>query len=460
MRRSVLWKAEGTDMGRYITRRLLQAVFTVVGVMLLTFLLFRIIAGDVSSSYVNQKLGMEARRAFNEKHKLDRPALFNFHRRLELVDLTKGSAMFTVRDSGSSRLCRALEITLAPWRPEQSAKAAGLTMAGRLVFNLSASTRLSAMTDRKPLVAKSADASAGRLAPFIVIGLSSGASFVVPVDTAMTCGNLLASIAQNPSNKGNLAVRISAWSIGRLFDAQFFWHLYENITFSGRSYATDQTILQIIGERGKFSLSITVPAMALGWLLAMVLSCLVAYYRGGFVDRITVFITVLGMCVPYLAYMLFGQWIMFKLAPEHASGLASPFNIYVPIFISVIAGLGGSVRFYRVIILNEINKEYVRTARAKGVPLHGILFIHVIKNCMLPILTDVISGIPFLIMGALLLEKFFGIPGLGDMFLTSITSRDVPVITGLTFFTTTLFVISLLLTDILYVVFDPRIRLR
>jgi peptide/nickel transport system permease protein len=151
---------------------------------------------------------------------------------------------------------------------------------------------------------------------------------------------------------------------------------------------------------------------------------------------------------------------MFKLAPEHASGLASPFNIYVPIFISVIAGLGGSVRFYRVIILNEINKEYVRTARAKGVPLHGILFIHVIKNCMLPILTDVISGIPFLIMGALLLEKFFGIPGLGDMFLTSITSRDVPVITGLTFFTTTLFVISLLLTDILYVVFDPRIRLR
>jgi peptide/nickel transport system permease protein len=445
-------------MGRYILRRLAQAVFTVLGVMLLTFLLFRVIAGDVSSSYVNQKLGLEAKRAFNEKHKLDRPAMLNIHRRLELVDRTSGKAMFSVRDSGSSRLVRALEIALAPWRPDQAEREPGLTMAGRLVFNLSTSTRLAAMTDGKPLVApveKGKEA-----APWVIIGLSDGSKETVRIDTTWTCGDLIAAINHNPLNSGNLKGRISQWSIAQLFDAQFFWHLYENLTFTGRSYATDQTILQIIGERGKFSLSITVPAMALGWLLAMVLSCLVAFYRGGLVDRITVFVTVLGMCVPYLAYMLFGQWIMFALAPKYASGLASPLSIYVPVSISVIAGLGGSVRFYRVIILNEITKEYVRTARAKGVPLHGILFIHVIKNCMLPILTDVISGIPFLIMGALLLEKFFGIPGLGDMFLTSITSRDVPVITGLTFFTTTLFVFSILLTDILYAVFDPRIRLR
>jgi peptide/nickel transport system permease protein len=128
--------------------------------------------------------------------------------------------------------------------------------------------------------------------------------------------------------------------------------------------------------------------------------------------------------------------------------------------ISVIAGLGWSVRFYRVVILNEVNRDYVRTALAKGVPLGGVLFKHVLKNCMLPILTNVISEIPFLIMGALLLEKFFGIPGLGDLFLTSITSRDVPIITGLTYFTTILYVISLLVTDVLYAVFDPRIRLR
>jgi peptide/nickel transport system permease protein len=219
-------------------------------------------------------------------------------------------------------------------------------------------------------------------------------------------------------------------------------------------------LLEIIGQRAKFSLSITVPALVLTWLISMIISCFVAYYRGTWIDKFGVLLTVLGMCIPYLAYMLLGQWVMFKIAPEYAAGLFHPSSIYVPVLIAVVAGLGSEVRFYRTIILNEINKDYVRTARAKGVPLTSILFLHVLKNCMLPILTDLISTIPFLIMGALLLERFFGIPGLGDLLLTSITSRDVPIITGLTYLTAVLYVISLIITDILYAVFDPRIRLQ
>ncbi|MBN1129843.1 MAG: ABC transporter permease [Chitinispirillaceae bacterium] len=445
-------------MGRYVLRRLVWAVFTVLGVMLLTFLLFRVIAGDVSSSYVNQKLGFEARRAFNEKHKLDRPPLLNFHRRLEFRDKTRGNAMFTVRDSGKSSMARDLEIALAPWQPDRS-QHAGLTMAGRLVFNLSRSTGLGAMADRKRVV--TGMSKEDRDAPqFMKFRLSDSTEIPISLAAVSTCGTLIDAITNHPANRGKLEAKISSWRLGHLFDSQFFWHLHENITFSGRSYATDQTILETIVERGKFSLSITVPAMALGWLLAMVLSCLVAFYRGRLIDRVTVFLTVLGMCIPYLAYMLLGQWLMFMVAPEYASGLSTRFSIYVPVMIAVVAGLGWSVRFYRVIILNEINKDYVRTARAKGVPLGGILFKHVLKNCMLPILTNLISELPFLIMGALLLEKFFGVPGLGDLFLTSITSRDIPIITGLTFFTTVLYVASLLVTDILYAVFDPRVRLR
>ncbi|MBN1128225.1 MAG: ABC transporter permease, partial [Chitinispirillaceae bacterium] len=393
-------------------------------------------------------------------HKLDRPPLLNFHRRLEIVDRTAGSGVFAVRDSGSSRAARSLEIALAPWHPGQIAADSGLTMAGRLVFNLSRSTPLAAMAGREPVAVTGTSDPRSSVRPLVVITLSDGSSIAVPLAGIATCGQLIDAIAGHPENNGKAVARISGWRTGQMFDSQFFWHLFENVTFSGRSYATDQTILQTIAERGKFSLSITVPAMAIGWLLAMVLACLVAFYRGGLVDRVTVFVTVLGMCVPYLTYMLVGQWVMFTVAPEYASGLSSPFSIYVPVLIAVVANLGGSVRFYRVIFLNEVNKDYVRTARAKGVPLSGILFRHVIKNCMLPILTDVVTAIPFLIMGALILEKFFGIPGLGDMFLSSITSRDVPVITGLTFFTTILFVISLLLTDILYAVVDPRIRLR
>ncbi|HMD68571.1 MAG TPA: ABC transporter permease, partial [Chitinivibrionales bacterium] len=266
-------------------------------------------------------------------------------------------------------------------------------------------------------------------------------------------------IASCPGNSGKLTAAISKWSPKSLFDSQFFWHLWENVTFTGRSYATNQSLMDIVGERGKFSLSITVPAMVLTWLFAMILSCFVAYYRDTWIDRLGVLITVLGMCIPYLAYMLLGQWLMFKIAPGYAAGLAHPSSIYVPVFIAVVAGLGAEVRFYRTIILNEINKDYVRTARAKGVPLPSILFLHVLKNCMLPILTELITTIPFLILGSLLLERFFGIPGLGDLLLTSITSRDVPIVTGLTFLTAILYVVSLLITDILYAVFDPRIHL-
>lgn len=445
-------------MTKYIFRRLLQAVFTVLGVMLLTFVLFRVIAGDVSTAYVNQKLGMEARQAFYERHKLDRPGVFNFHRRMILADNTVGTHTYEIQDINGSLAAKALNLHLSPVDTASKTPIGkpALQRAGRLVFGLSSQTPLSSMTDGKPLMS----AHGTNVPPALRIVLSDGTILTIELTNLNTCGDFMKAVTSCPGNNNKLTARISSWSLANLFDSQFFWHLWENITFQGRSYATNQSVLEIMGERGKFSLSITVPAMVLTWLFAMVVSCFVAFYRDTWIDRFGVFFTVLGMCIPYLAYMLLGQWIMFRIAPAYAAGLAHPSSIYVPVFIAVAAGLGAEVRFYRTIILNEINKDYVRTARAKGVPLPSILFLHVLKNCMLPILTDLITTIPFLILGSLLLERFFGIPGLGDLLLTSITSRDVPIITGLTFLTAVLYVISLLITDILYAVFDPRIHLQ
>jgi peptide/nickel transport system permease protein len=445
-------------MTRYILRRLVQAVFTVLGVMLLTFVLFRVIAGDVSTAYVNQKLGMEARQAFYEKHKLDRPGILNFHRRLLITDNTAGAHTFEVQDINGSQAAKALNLHLATASPGANGdtREPRVRLAGRLVFNLSPSTPLSAMTNGKPLTARAAAAAP----PSLRIALSDGTELTADIRASASCGDLCAAINSCAGNTGKVSAGISRWSISDVFDSQFFWHLWENFTFSGKSYATNQSLLEIVAERAKFSLSITVPAMVLTWLFAMVISCFVAFYRDTWIDKFGVFFTVLGMCVPYLAYMLLGQWVMFKIAPSYAAGLSHASSIYVPVFIAVAAGLGAEVRFYRTIILNEINKDYVRTARAKGVPLPSILFVHVLKNCMLPILTDLITTIPFLILGSLLLERFFGIPGLGDLLLTSITSRDVPIITGLTFLTAVLYVVSLLATDILYAVFDPRIHLQ
>ena len=296
--------------------------------------------------------------------------------------------------------------------------------------------------------------------PGLEIKLQDGSDFFVPVTGNETWGQLIANINNHKANAGKLTAKISKFELGNLKYCQFYYHMKNCITFQGRSFKFKKTLQQIIGERAKYSLSLTVPSLALGWILALSLSSIVAYFRGTWIDHSIVFICVIGMCVPFLAYMIIGQNIMFKIAPEHAFGTDDPINVYVPICIGMIAGLGRSVRFYRTVILNEVNQDYVRTARAKGVALPGILFKHVLKNCMLPVITSVVMSIPFLIMGNLLLEKFFGINGLGDLMLMSISSRDVPIITAMTFLTAIVYVVGLLITDILYAVFDPRIRLR
>jgi peptide/nickel transport system permease protein len=445
-------------MSRYIFRRLTQAFFTVFGVMFLTFVLFRVVAGDVSSAYVNQKLGMEARQAFYEKHKLDRPGFFNFHQRLVIIDHTTGSHLFSVKDSKGSLLAKQLNLHIAPSEtsPTPATQKPSMKIISHLLFAPNGFTSLQKMTKGATTTVKDTE----QTPPSLLITASDGTALTIPLQKIKTAGDLIEKINNHPDNQGKISAGFSGWSLGKLFDTQFFWHLYENITFTGRSYATDQTLFEIIAERGKFSLALSIPALALGWFLAMVISFFVAYYRDTPIDRVGVFLAVLGMCIPYLAYMLIGQAVMFKVAPSIAVGLSHPASIFAPVFISVIAGVGVSVRFYRTIILDQINQDYVRTARAKGVGLPTILFVHVLKNCMLPILTNLISAIPFLIMGSLLLERFFGIPGLGDLMLSSITSRDVPIITGLTFMTSALYILSLLVTDILYAVFDPRIRLQ
>jgi peptide/nickel transport system permease protein len=453
-------------MIHYISRRLFQALLTVLGVMLITFVLFRVIAGDVSTAYVNQKLGAEARQTFYEKHKLDRPSVFNFHKQLIIIDNTKGDAILKAQDIDNSKLINALNLHLALSEAKQpdSIHYVPPKLMSRLIFSLSHETPLKSMSNGKPIINLLKGNPATQIKEDslckIRFNLSNGNELTVEINANKTCGDLITTINSNPYNKGQLTAFISKWSIKDVVNSQFFWHLWENISFQGRSYATNQSLLEIIAQRARFSLSLTIPAMVLTWLFGLIISCFVAYYHGTWVDKFGVFFTVLGMCIPYLAYLLIGQWIMFKIAPEYAAGLFHPTSIYVPVFIAVIAGLGSEVRFYRTIILNEINKDYIRTARAKGVPLPTILFVHVLKNCMLPILTDLISTLPFLIMGALLLERFFGIPGLGDLLLTSITTRDVPIITGITFLTAILYVVSLILTDILYAVFDPRIRLQ
>jgi len=243
------------------------------------------------------------------------------------------------------------------------------------------------------------------------------------------------------------------------YDSQFVKYIVTTATFATRSIITNEKLYSIIVERAPYSLALTVPIMAIGWAAAMFIATIVAYYRGGLLDRVGVFLSVLGMCIPYLAFIIGIQYLMFQIKPTMAYGLANPFNVFVPVGIGVLAGLGGNVRFYRTVVLDETRRDYVRTALAKGLPLRVVMFKHILKNCMLPILTNLILTVPFLIMGSLLLESFFGIPGLGDLLLSSINNRDEPIVSGLTFLTALLYVVANLATDISYVIFDPRVKL-
>jgi len=454
-------------MGAFIIRRLGQAVLTVLGVMLLTFLLFRVVAGDVSAQFVNIKLGEQVRQAWLAKHGYDRPMLVNMHRRLYVEDRAGGDEPLMVRNAEGGRAVDALALApmAGPDEPQEGDGSPGvLPLMGRYVFRLSEQTPLADLTGEKDRSDPSAGAQKAEQAlgpnPGLIFQLSDGTELEVDLSGAETAGELIDRIKRDGDNGGRLVAGITDWSAGQLCNSQFFMHLWNSATFRSRSLVTEEKLLTIVARRGPYSLALTVPAMAIGWLGAMVVSCLVAYYHGTWIDRLGVFGSVLGMCIPFLAYMIIGQWLMFQIHPPTAWGLRNKANIYVPVIISVLAGLGASVRFYRTVILDEVGRDYVRTAMAKGVPLPGVLFRHVLKNAMLPILTNLVAAIPFLIMGSLLLEQFFGIPGLGSLMINSISARDVPVVTGLTFLTAVVYTLALLVTDILYAVFDPRIRLR
>ncbi len=234
----------------------------------------------------------------------------------------------------------------------------------------------------------------------------------------------------------------------------------------GRSWVTKQDILYMIKEGTIPSLTLTIPAFTLGTILAIIISLFVSLYRGGKLDKSIVFFCIALMSIPSLAYILFGQWFFaYKMDMFEISGYEFGFPYFIPYIllpgiIWVIISLGPDIRFFRTVILDEVYQDYVRTAKAKGLSENVVLFKHVLKNAMIPIITYVVIQIPFLVLGALLLESFFSIPGLGGITLNAINSSDFPVIKAMTVLSAVGYILFSILTDVLYTVVDPRVRLK
>lgn len=248
---------------------------------------------------------------------------------------------------------------------------------------------------------------------------------------------------------------------------QFVRYLGEIVTFDyGRSYATKQQIGKLILDGIGPSLTLAVPAFFLTTVFSLLIGLVVAYFRGKWIDKAMVIACVFGMSVPMLAYILFGQYFLaYKLGWFPISGFEVGWPdrfeyVMLPMILWIVVSLGYDVRFYRTAILEEVGQDYVRTARSKGLNEPKIFLKHVLKNSMVPILTNVVIEIPLLILGSLLLENFFGIPGLGSILVNAIHSSDFPVIKAMTTLETMLFILGNLATDIMYTLVDPRVRLR
>lgn len=286
----------------------------------------------------------------------------------------------------------------------------------------------------------------------------------------------------NIGGKRVTAEAIADWKESRGYNKPLLW----NESAEGVSKATDTIFWKhsarlFVGDLGASdsgrdigyeiktrmwpSLALALPTFLLGVIVIVAFSLMLVFFRRTKVETAGIVTAVVLMSVSSLFYIIFGQWLfskVLKLFPISGfeSGAAMVSFLALPVAIGVFSRIGGDCLLYRSMFLEEINKDYVRTARSKGLSEGAVLLRHVLRNASLPLLTSTIAVIPMLFMGSLIMESFFGIPGLGSYTIDAINSQDFAIVRTMVFVGTALYIVGLILTDIAYTLADPRIRLK
>lgn len=251
---------------------------------------------------------------------------------------------------------------------------------------------------------------------------------------------------------------------GKLTETIFFENSIRLFMFDFGSSDSGRDISYDISQRMYPSLAITVPSLLLGLLACITFGLLLAFFRATYVDFSGVVLCVIMMSISFLFYIIGGQYLIGKtlqLTPisGYDTGLSAVKFVILPILVGLMGGIGASTRWYRTIFLEEMGKDYVRTARAKGLSEIRVLYRHVLTNGLIPILTGVVVILPSLFIGSLITESFFAIPGLGSYTIDAIKSQDFAIVRSMVFLGSVLYLIGLILTDISYTLVDPRVRL-
>jgi peptide/nickel transport system permease protein len=243
-------------------------------------------------------------------------------------------------------------------------------------------------------------------------------------------------------------------------------HFRRMLTFDfGRSDAGDEPIAKRLWEGAGPSLSLTVPLFVLGLLVGVGVALVAAFFRETYIDRAVLVACMLTMSIAALLYIIGGQYLVslllkwFPISGFDADAAVIARFLALPVLIGLVTGFGADVRFYRTIFAEEMGRDYVRTARAKGAGDARVMLAHVLRNALIPILTNIVVAVPFVFTGALLLESFFGIPGLGSLTVDAIHGNDFSTLRAVVFIGSLLFVGAQIATDVAYTLVDPRVRL-
>lgn len=249
---------------------------------------------------------------------------------------------------------------------------------------------------------------------------------------------------------------------------QFLLFVQQVLTLDfGTSWATQQPVSQLLASRVWPSVTISGSILLIGTVFAVLISAVVAYYRGSVLDRGVTMVCTIAMSVSSLIYIIYGQFFLaHKLQLFPIFGWSDSFLVNItsflllPLLLGVVVGLAGDIRFMRSCLVDEMNHDYVRTARAKGLSETKIMLKHVMRNAMIPVVTALMSGLPFLITGAIVMERFFGIPGMGNEIVLAVERSDFPVMKAITIYIALGVMVFNLLGDIVYKLIDPRVQLK
>lgn len=441
-------------MTAYIIRRCLYAIPVLVGVNVIVFGLFFFV--NTPDNVALQHLGdrrttPEQVDRFKSKHNLDLPYFYNSGwRRIGSLSAQETSNRKTFQTAGAGRYALLVE---AP----QNEKAVAKAGTRRVKVSCTAPDRLAlpAAFSADGQVELPANIKPRRFVFEIKPGDGPAPRLTLQFDL------------DDKGLKHRVALDYQQEDIGFLnhfTQTLFYQHSLRKVFFQYGKSMKDRPIGRELLRRMVPSLTITVPAFFAAILINLFFAMMLAFYRGTYVDYWGVFLCVILMSISGLFYIVCIQLVsgkMLRLFPisGYDYGFTSIKFVLMPVIIMIINTVGGGVRFYRTIFLEEINLDYVRTARAKGLPERTVLFVHVLKNAMIPILTNVVVSLPFLISAGIVLESFFAIPGLGSYTIDGIQSQDFFVVQAMVSLGAFMYVTALLLTDISYTLVDPRVRL-